>query len=423
MSHDLGRAGDRSMTPTVIGVSRGSVRWVWPSVSLRRLRPVPLLVWVLLLAAQGCDRDPSPNPAAHPANRSVEGIVRLTQQEMARAGIDVLRVKAEPFTVHREFPATVQANANELAEVTTLIRGRVVEVSVDVGKDVKKGERLALLDSADLGLAEGAYLKASARQHEAQLAYERAANLHEHRAISLAELQRREAEMKTARADAREAAHRLTLLGVASQELQRLDREQTIRSDVAIRAPFAGRVIVRNITRGEVIETAQKCFVIADLSDVWVIGNVPEKDVRFIRPDESVKVVVPAYPHALFSGTITHISDVLDPETRTMRLRVTVPNPDRLLKPEMFAMVQVYTATVQEALRVPLAAVQEIDGGKMIFVKRADDRFEPRRVVLGDEQSEHVMVLEGLREGEEVVVKGAFALKSEVEIHRVEPTP
>lgn len=185
---------------------------------------------------------------------------------MARAGIDVLRVKAEPFTVHREFPATVQANANELAEVTTLIRGRVVEVSVDVGKDVKKGERLALLDSADLGLAEGAYLKASARQHEAQLAYERAANLHEHRAISLAELQRREAEMKTARADAREAAHRLTLLGVASQELQRLDREQTIRSDVAIRAPFAGRVIVRNITRGEVIETAQKCFVIADLS-------------------------------------------------------------------------------------------------------------------------------------------------------------
>lgn len=121
------------MTPTVIGVSRGSVRWVWPSVSLRRLRPVPLLVWVLLLAAQGCDRDPSPNPAAHPANRSVEGIVRLTQQEMARAGIDVLRVKAEPFTVHREFPATVQANANELAEVTTLIRGRVVEVSVDVG--------------------------------------------------------------------------------------------------------------------------------------------------------------------------------------------------------------------------------------------------------------------------------------------------
>ena len=132
--------------------------------------------------------------------------------------------------------------------------------------ETSEGERLALLDSADLGMAEGAYLKAAARQHEAQLAHERAANLHEHRAISLAELQRREAEMKTAQADAREASHRLKLLGVPDQDIQRLERERTIRSDVAIRAPFAGRVILRNITRGEVVETSRNCFTIADLS-------------------------------------------------------------------------------------------------------------------------------------------------------------
>ena len=144
-------------------------------------------------------------PAGKPVNRAANGMVQLTDPEIARAGIEVMTVKKEPFTFHREFPATVQANENELAEVTTLIRGRVVEVLVDVGKDVKKGERLALLDSTDLGMAEGAYLKSAARQHEAQLAFERAENLHEHRAISLAELQRREAEMKTARADAREA--------------------------------------------------------------------------------------------------------------------------------------------------------------------------------------------------------------------------
>ena len=126
-----------------------------------------------------------------------------------------------------------------MAEVTTLIRGRVVDVLVDVGKDVKKGE-LALLDSTDLGMAEGVYLKATARQHEAQLAHERAANLHEHRAIGLAELQRREAEMKTAQADARRHRHRLRLLGVPDQEIQRLERERTIRSDIAIRAPVRG---------------------------------------------------------------------------------------------------------------------------------------------------------------------------------------
>jgi cobalt-zinc-cadmium efflux system membrane fusion protein len=382
-----------------------------------------VLLGSVLVTGTGCDRDPvSPVPADKPASRAVNGVVQLTEAEVTRAGIEVMTVKKEPFILHREFPATVHANENELAEVTTLIRGRVVEVLVDGGKDVKKGERLALLDSTDLGMAEGGYLKAAARQHEAQLAHERAANLHEHRAISLAELQRREAEMKTAQADAREASHRLKLLGVPEQEIQRLDRERTIRSDVAIRAPFAGRVIMRNITRGEVVETSRNCFTIADLSDVWVVASVPEKDVRFIHPNETVHVVVAAYPHGLFVGRMTYISDVLDQATRTMRIRVTVPNPDRTLKPEMFAMVRVDASPQPDALAVPLAAVQQDGAGKVLFVRQSENRFAPRRVRLGDEQDGMVIVLEGVHEGEDVVVKGAFAVKSELDIHKIEPT-
>ncbi|HNL87485.1 MAG: efflux RND transporter periplasmic adaptor subunit [Nitrospira sp.] len=382
-----------------------------------------LLLAAVLTAAAGCDRDPaSLPPPDKPTDKAANGIVHLTEAEIARAGIEVLPVQKAPFTLHREFPATIHANENELAEVTTLIRGRVVEVLVDVGRDVKKGERLALLDSADLGMAEGAYLKAAARQHEAQLAHERAANLHEHRAISLAELQRREAEMKTAQADAREASHRLKLLGVPDQDIQRLERERTIRSDVAIRAPFAGRVILRNITRGEVVETSRNCFTIADLSDVWVVASVPEKDVRFIHPNETVHVVVAAYPHGVYSGRMTYISDVLDQATRTMRIRVTVPNPDRALKPEMFAMVRIDAAPQPDALAVPLAAVQQDGGDKVLFVRQPERRFELRRVRLGDEQDGNVIVLEGLREGEDVVVKGAFAIKSELDIHKIEPT-
>ncbi len=382
-----------------------------------------LLLGSVLATLTGCDRDPvAPLPADKPANRAVNGTVHLTGAEISRAGIEVMTVTKTPFVLHREFPATVHANENELAEVTTLIRGRVVEVLVDVGKDVKKGERLALLDSADLGMAEGGYLKAAARQHEAQLAHERAANLHEHRAISLAELQRRDAEMKTAQADAREASHRLTLLGVPPQEIQRLERERTIRSDVAIRAPFAGRVIMRNITRGEVVETSRNCFTIADLSDVWVVAGVPEKDVRFIHPNETVHVVVTAYPHGVFSGRMTYISDVMDQATRTMRIRVTVPNPDRGLKPEMFAMVRVDASPQPDALAVPLAAVQQDGAAKVLFVRQPENRFEPRRVLLGDEQDGKVIILEGLQEGEHVVVKGAFAIKSELDIHKIEPT-
>ena len=351
------------------------------------------------------------------------GVLHLTQEELTRTVIEVTPVARGQLRVPREFTATVQSNENELAEVTTLIRGRVVKVYVDVGQDVKKNTLLALLHSTDLGVTEGAYLKAAARLHEAELAYERAKDLHEHKAVSLAEVQRREAEMKTARAEARETQNRLELLGVPRQEVERLDRDHTIKADVPLRAPFDGRVIMRNITRGEVVETNQKFFTVADLSDVWVVGNVPEKDVQFIRKDQKVDVIVSAYPHAIFPGTITYISDVLDPATRTMRLRVTVPNSDHMLKPEMFATVRVYAETNPDALTIPLAAVQNGPNGKMAFVRRGANDFDVRAVKLGLERGELVTVLAGVSEGEPVVTRGSFMLKSEMERHKIEPAP
>jgi cobalt-zinc-cadmium efflux system membrane fusion protein len=382
------------------------------------------LICALMAGSPACGKQPEETPAARPApvpERS--GLLRLMPEETSRMALEVSPVSRGEFRAHREFPAAVQPNENELAEVTTLIRGRVVKVYVDVGTDVKKGTLLAMLHSTDLGVAEGAYLKAAARLHEAELVYERAKDLHEHKAVSLAELQRREAEMKTARAEARETHNRLELLGVPQQELDRLNREHTIKADMPLRAPFDGRVIMRNITRGEVVETQQKLFTVADLSDVWVVGNVPEKDVQFIRQDQKVDVIASAYPHALFSGTITYIGDVLDPATRTMRLRVTVPNADRLLKPEMFATIRVYAAPSPDALTVPLAAVQNGPAGKTVFVRRGPDEFEVRTVKLGNEQGEIVTVVEGLKEGEQVVTKGSFALKSEMERHKIEPAP
>jgi len=354
---------------------------------------------------------------------ALPGVLHLTPEELARTVIEVAPVARGQIRVPREFTATVQSNENELAEVTTLIRGRVVKVYVDVGQDVKKDALLALLHSTDLGVTQGAYLKAAARLHEAELAYERANDLHEHKAVSLAEVQRREAEMKTARAEARETQNRLELLGVPRQEVERLNRDHTIKADVPLRAPFDGRVIMRNITRGEVVETNQKFFTVADLSDVWVVGNVPEKDVQFIRKDQKVDVIVSAYPHAIFPGTITYISDVLDPATRTMRLRVTVPNPDHMLKPEMFATVRVYAAPNPDALTIPLAAVQNGPNGKMAFVRRGTNDFDVRTVKLGLERGDLVTVLEGLSEGEPVVTRGSFMLKSEMERHRIEPAP
>ena len=370
-----------------------------------------------------CGNKPEEPSAAKPTSASQSGLLRLTPEESSRIALEVVPVLRGQFFTYREFPATVQPNMNELAEVTTLVRGRVMKVHVDVGQDVKKGTLLAMLQSEDLGVAEGAYLKAAARLHEAELAYERANDLYQLKVVSLAELLRREAAMKTAQAEVRETKNRLELLGVPRREIDRLDRERTIKADVPLRAPFDGRVIMRNITRGEVVETHQTVFTVADLSDVWVVGNVPEKDVQYIRKDQKVDVIVAAYPHAIMQGTITYLGDVLDPTTRTMRLRVTVPNPDRLLKPEMFAIVRVHAASSPETLSVPLAAVQGGPPGKMVFVQRGPNEFEVRSVKLGQEQGEMISLLDGVSEGEQVVTKGSFALKSEMERHKIEPGP
>lgn len=350
------------------------------------------------------------------------GLLHLTPEELSRMRPELVPVKQGQLLSHRQFPATVQANQNELAEVTPLIRGRVVKVYVDVGQDVKKGTLLAMIHSVDLGLAEGDYLKAKARLEEAERSHVRAKELYDSKAVSLAELQRREAVMKTAQAEVREAKNRLELIGVPGEEIERLDREQTIKADVPLRAPFGGRIIMRNLTRGEVVETDQKLFTVANLTDVWVIGNVPEKDVQFIHKDQKVNVVLAAYPHAIVTGAITYIGDVLDPATRTMRIRVTVLNPDRLLKPEMFAIVSVQGASNEDTLSVPLSAVQDGSVGKMLFVQREAGTFEARTVKLGNEEGNVVRVLEGVQAGEQVVTKGSFALKSEMERHKIEPS-
>ncbi len=360
----------------------------------------------------------TPDRTAPPSSPN---LVTLKAEVLANAGITAIPVVRGEFRLHRDFPAVVQPNENKLAEITSLIRGRVEEVYVDFGQDVEQGTSLALVQSTDVGLSQASYLKAAAHSHEAALAYERARELYEQQVVSLAELKRREAAMRVAHADLLETTHRLELLGVSGKEIQRLDRERTVRSDVPIRAPVTGRIIMRNLTRGEVVEIGRTIFAVADLSDVWVVGKIPEKDVQFIHRDQSVDVRTTAYPGKTFPGTITYVGDVLDSATRTMRLRITVPNPKKLLKPEMFASVRVYAEPEPEAVMVPVAAVQRSGESSYVFMQLDGGRFEKRPVVLGPETDQVVVVLSGLREGELIVTTGMFVLRSEFEKYQIEP--
>jgi len=375
---------------------------------------------LLLVSFAGCDRAPAPAAESEPKRSSeTANLVRLPPDEVTRSGVTVEPVQRTAFRTYRTFPGVVQPNENALANITTLVRGRVAEVHADLGQMVKAKQLLAVLHSGDLGLAQSAYLKARARRHVAEQAYQRAQFLYKEKVIGQAEAQRREGEMISIRAEAQEALEGLRLLGMDDKEIRSLERTQTIRSQVPIVAPFAGRVIARDLTKGELVETTHKLFVVADLSMVWVVANVSEKDISYVQraaavPNQPVEVHVTAYPHETFKGTVAYVGDVLDTATRTMQVRLILENPTGHLKPEMFATIRVLSEPAADVLVVPEAAVQHDRDRSFVFVQKEPGVFESRTIKLGEKNGTFAEILDGVQEGEVVVKEGAFTLKSEL---------
>lgn len=373
----------------------------------------------IVSTVSGCDGAPSTSAVAPSQTAPGEGLVRLSAKESLRVGVAVASVVRSEFRTHREFPALVQPNQRAMADITTLVRGRVVDVYADLGQQVEANALLAILYSSDLGLAQSAYLKARARLYLAEQAYARAKFLLKEQVIGEAEAQRRQAELLSMQAEEHESRDRLKLLGMDDDQFLRLGRSRNIQSHVPIVAPFAGRIIGRNMTRGEVVETTEKLFVIADLSEVWVQANIPERDIAFVHASHAsggrqVEVRINAYPKEVMTGTITYVGDVLDPATRTMQVRLELPNPDGRLKPEMFATIRLSSEPQPDQLLVPDAALQQDQGRTFVFVQRDVDTYEARDVQIGESNGIATTILGGLSEGDPVVTHGAFLLKSEL---------
>jgi cobalt-zinc-cadmium efflux system membrane fusion protein len=385
-----------------------------------------LLALALLSLSLGCNNSTVGEAADKKPERprSAGGIVRLTAEEIKTGDILVQPAARGDFTTHRDFPATVVPDHHSTADITALVRGRVVDVYADLGQQVKTGDLLAMLYSSELGMAQSAYLKALAKLYVAERSYERARMLLKEKVIGLAESQRRQGEMLSLQAEKREAQDRLRLFGMNDDQIRQLDRDQKIHSYVPITAPFDGRVIARNLTKGEVVEVTEKLFTVADLSEVWVIADIPEKDIPFIRTDvggsnksgveQKVDVLLTAYPGEVFQGKVTYVGDVLDPATRTMSLRLELPNPERKLKPQMYATIRVHSLPERNVLMLPEHAIQRERERRFVFIQRDATTFEARDVLIGEGNGEGVRILDGLREGEPVVVRGAFILKSEL---------
>jgi cobalt-zinc-cadmium efflux system membrane fusion protein len=312
-------------------------------------------------------------------------------------------------------PGNVQFNENKLAHVGSRVPGRVVEVRANLGDKVKQGDSLAIIDSTELGTAQSEYLKAKANFLAQEKAYERAKKLLEGKAISLGEYQKREAEYMTVRAEFKAAEDKLHLLGLSEAEVKHIGSEHVINSKVAVRAPFSGTVVERHATLGEVIEPAANLFTLADLSTLWVIADLPEKDITLAKTGLPVEIKVSSYPDEVFKGTVAYIADQIDPSTRTVKVRTEVDNSLGKLKPEMFATIFITTQIMSDVLAIPQEAVQTDGNKKIVFIDKGNGGFEKREVSLGNQVDSFYQVVSGVKPGERIVTKGSFLLKSEAE--------
>jgi cobalt-zinc-cadmium efflux system membrane fusion protein len=259
----------------------------------------------------------------------------------------------------------------------------------------------------------------------ARRAYERARALVDARAISRGEFQAREGAFLTRRAAAEAAERTLHLYGETQAEIDRL--KARVESDdpfhtpedggnLALRAPFAGTVVDRKVTPGTLFEALQPLLTLADLDEVWVFLEVYEKDLGLLRRGVSVTLRTEAWPQETFRGAVDFIGSVMETDTRTLRVRATVPNPDRKLRPGMFVKGQVNVPQAYEGqtvLAVPQSALQTLGGRTTVFVEEEPGIFGRRVVETGHSFEGFTEIYSGIEEGDVVVAEGSFVLKSE----------
>lgn len=338
--------------------------------------------------------------------------VVLSPEAMKNAGIQVITLKAESLPETIRATANIAHNQDRSFHVTPRVRGRVVEVYASIGSAVSVGSSLALLESTELGEARAEHAKAVALLDLAKSNVEREKRLFEQKISPQKDLLAAQAEERRAEVEVRMLHEKLRLYGLSDGEI---NGSNAAPSRYLVRAPGPGVVIEKEVTQGEVIEAGKKVFTISDLSTVWVLLNIYEKDLAKITRGTSVKIQTESYPGEIFAGKVAYIGDVLDPQNRTVSLRVEVPNPNRRLKPGMFATAEVVTGGASaKGIVIPSSAIQKIEGKPVAFVQQGDGSFAKKELQLGKEMSGRVEVKSGLKEGDQVVTEGSFTLKSEL---------
>lgn len=375
----------------------------------------------------GSDKESKSGDSGGKGSGGQTDTVTIPPEDQGKAGIQVAPVEVRTVPQTLVVAGQVQMDEKHTSHVGVLADGLITAVYVLPGAEVRRGQTLAELHSHIVHETVGALVQAYAATDRAkggvvfaQQARDRYQHLYSIQAASLEEAQRSEQDLLQAQkmlvdAEANvhmEREHLSEILQVNPETLtpdHLYDREL-----VPVRSVQNGTVIARNVTQGAVMTTGQEAFVVSDLHTVWVTASVNEKDLALVRMGEGAQITSQGFPKEVFEGRVAMLGDTLDPQTRTVPVRVVVPNPGVKLRPGMFATAMIDGPRSRTAVFAPQDALQEINGMQVAFVTADGRTFQAKTVKLGTRSEGKVEIVEGLGPNDHIAVNGAFMLKGEL---------
>ena len=366
------------------------------------------------MATMGAMTPPASSTSGETSASSTELQIDLATEDLKKAQIRTVPIANGVTAAELRVPGIVKANEYREVHVTPLVGGVVKDVPVVLGEHVKRGQPLAVIFSSELAEAETQYVSYLAELDAEHKKLERTQNLFKLGAASQQEVEEVTAAHAAHESHVRAALEKLKLLGASDHQIAALKQAEQINPNLAVPAPINGVVLTRTANLGLVATAAQELFTIADLSTVWIMANVNEKDFAAVRVGSQASITAAAYPGRSWKGRVTYIQPQVDPATRTAQARIEVANPGETLRIEMYVDVE-FTSPGASGPIVPEAAVQSIGERWFVFlpVKDNEGSFTLRPVQLGPASNGYYSVLQGLHANEEVVTDGSFILKAE----------
>ena len=330
--------------------------------------------------------------------------LKLTEEQMRKAGIAVQAAGPAKLQAAAEFPGEIRFNEDRTAHVVPRLAGVAEQVAANLGQSVNKGQVLAVIASTSLAEQRSELLTAQRRRASARVTFEREKKLWQEKISAEQDYLQAQSELQEADIAVQNATQKLAAVG-ATGSASGLNRFE-------IRAPFDGTVVEKHLTLGEAVKEDASIFTISDLRTVWAEFSVAPKDLATVRVGQRVKVSSTAFQSEV-EGTISYVGALLGEQTRTARARVTLTNPEGAWRPGLFVTVSVYGENQEVSLALPADAVQSIENEPMVF-KAVPGGFEASPVKIGRSDGRTVEVLGGLEPGEQVASKNTFVLKSEL---------